>query len=133
MKHPTIILVLVSVVMMSCRKNSSDSDRIRQLEEENARLRRAAGQSAALVPATEKPSQDVIDAAVRGIFGKAGYTITNDYSRQVHDETFRVYEFELDRPVLGRMDGHYVQITKVAIGFVKRGNSWYSRRWDENQ
>jgi hypothetical protein len=146
MKYSAIILSIAAMLLASCGKSSTDTSRVRELEEENARLRRAAGQSAALVPAAEKPSKDVLDEAISEKHGAGNmpggwkptniqYTVTNNYTRQIRDETFHVYEFdttwtETFHFINGydkEMDGQQrSQQAKDVIAFVKRGNKWFS-------
>jgi hypothetical protein len=138
MKHSTLVVFSAAALSVSCGKSSDSESRVRQLEEENARLRRAPGQSAALVPAAEKPTKDVLDDAVCDLSvsatGGTGwvtckYTVTNDYTRSVKDETFHIYEIKKE---LGRSDGELLKLDQT-IGFVKRGNAWYHRQWRSDE
>jgi hypothetical protein len=164
MKFRLVTLSVIVILIAGCDKNSGDANRIRALEDENARLRRAAGQNAALVPAAEKPPKEVLDEEVttrhpadspsseggRLRITDLHYTVTNNYTRQVQDETFHIYEFELKwteryeppndwenrASEFGRSiidynlkQGPVHRTAREIVAFVKRGNTWRSRNW----
>lgn len=85
MKYFTVIISFATILLTSCGKSSSDSNRVRELEEENARLRRASGQSPSPVPPVEKPSKDL--ARLAGIYDSTS-GVSEDFFELKADGTF---------------------------------------------
>lgn len=100
------------------------------------------------------PPKTVLDEAIEtehesheGQFGKdevtnLEYKVTNNYTRQIKDETFHIYEFDAkwthtfhatDENAKYLERGQESQQEKHVIAFVKRGNSWRSQKWDPHE
>lgn len=64
-----------------------------------------------------------------------GYKVKNFYKRQVKDEEFWVYEFDIQY-ISGWHQHNWKdntpRPTQRTVGFVKRGNTWYHRPWNSN-
>jgi len=85
----------------------------------------------------------VLDEAVHhevpdfdGVYGSRhmlSYNIKNKYTRQIRDEVFHVYEFEVRLKINSDRPWEKTQEDELDLGFVKRGKEWYWRKWSSSE